>query len=92
MYAVNVSETNVGLLTGRYLVPISGWVKLVEGEEKLEEVVEAVRRGWIKLQASEPKLAKKFEPKIELAIPKVHGSKTIPGKETETTKKTKAAA
>lgn len=82
MYAVNVSEMNVGLFTGKYLVEIGGWVKLKDGEEKLDEVLEVVRRGWIKLQASEPKPAKKFEAKIEFTEPPVRGSKTIPKKVT----------
>lgn len=79
-YAINVSQSNVGLTGIHKLIQIGGWAELSNEEAKHSEVEEAIRRGWVKISLTKPEPAAAFKPNIDISEPAVHGSKTIPTK------------
>ncbi len=84
MFLINQTTTNVGIMDGRYLVPVGESIELSEGDEKQPQVLEAIRRGWVKLSNTQDG-AVPGPAKIEMGSPAVHGSKTIPKKEKKAT-------
>lgn len=77
-YAVNQTQTNVVLLSGKYLIPIGGWSELRPEHAKHEDVEEGIRRGWIKVTATKPQSSDEFKPEFEIQKAPVHGSKEFP--------------
>lgn len=84
-YAINISQTNIGITALNLQIPIGGWAKLANEDVNHDEVKEAIRRSWIKIELKEPEPAQVFQPTIEFSEPPVAGSRTIPGKDKKET-------
>lgn len=78
-FLINNGVSNIGLMEGKLLVPIGGYIEVSDSEAENDHVQEALRRGWVKLGLQRPDGENvAFKADLEFSVPAIHGSKEFP--------------